>query len=198
MYKQLIIARRDLNMSPGKLAAQVSHASMAFLTTAIRKNVCRTDPTKHPAFDPEHPDRPLMYRREDLWNWAKEAFERGDSYFHCRPVDQNNPYGQLELCEPDPQYTSILTFDTDLWDEWINGSFTKVVCGARNIGKLQKAIDKAISLGMKEGEDFFVIRDACRTELEPENPDGSTTTCIGFKPMPAEVIDQIGKEYNLY
>lgn len=28
MYKQLIIARKDLNMSPGKLAAQVSHASI--------------------------------------------------------------------------------------------------------------------------------------------------------------------------
>ena len=35
MYKQIIIARKDLNMSPGKLAAQVSHGSMAFLTKKI-------------------------------------------------------------------------------------------------------------------------------------------------------------------
>lgn len=38
MYKQIIIARKDLNMSPGKLAAQVSHASIAFLSTWIRDN----------------------------------------------------------------------------------------------------------------------------------------------------------------
>ena len=34
--RQLIIARKDLNMSVGKLASQVSHASMAFLTTPLR------------------------------------------------------------------------------------------------------------------------------------------------------------------
>ena len=38
MYKQIIIARKDLNMSPWKLAVQVSHGSMAFLTDYIRKN----------------------------------------------------------------------------------------------------------------------------------------------------------------
>ena len=38
MYKQIIIARKDLNMSPGKLAAQVSHGSMAFLIWMIRNN----------------------------------------------------------------------------------------------------------------------------------------------------------------
>lgn len=38
MYKQIIIVRKDLNMSPGKLVAQVSHGSMAFLTWFIRNN----------------------------------------------------------------------------------------------------------------------------------------------------------------
>ncbi|MCQ4791132.1 hypothetical protein NE590_15005 [Blautia obeum] len=38
--RQLIIARKDLNMSAGKLAAQVSHASMAFLTVPLRDAKC--------------------------------------------------------------------------------------------------------------------------------------------------------------
>ena len=37
MYKQIIITRKDLGMSPGTLAGQVSHASMAFLTNMIRQ-----------------------------------------------------------------------------------------------------------------------------------------------------------------
>ena len=34
--RQLIIARKDLNMSPGKLAAQCCHASLAFLTYPLK------------------------------------------------------------------------------------------------------------------------------------------------------------------
>lgn len=36
-YKQIIIARKDLEMSSGKLAAQCCHASVAFLTAEIRR-----------------------------------------------------------------------------------------------------------------------------------------------------------------
>ena len=36
--KQIIIVRKDLNMSKGKMAAQVSHASMAFLTYNLRNS----------------------------------------------------------------------------------------------------------------------------------------------------------------
>lgn len=61
-----------------------------------------------------------------------------------------------------------------------------------------KAVEKAKELGMVEGKDYFIIRDACRTELEPENEDGTTITCVGFAPMEDEVIDKIGKEYHLF
>lgn len=42
-YKQIIVARLDINMSAGKFAAQVSHASMAFLTNQLRQNARRLD-----------------------------------------------------------------------------------------------------------------------------------------------------------
>lgn len=40
---------------------------------------------------------------------------------------------------------------------------------------------------MEEHKDYFLIYDACRTELEKESPEG-TLTCIGFRPMEAEEI----------
>ena len=52
-------------------------------------------------------------------------------------------------------------------------------------------------MGMIENEDFFCIYDNCHTELTPED-NGRTLTCIGFKPMDSEVIDKIGKKYQLY
>lgn len=42
-YKQIIVARLDINMSAGKFAAQISHASMAFLTNKLRENARRLD-----------------------------------------------------------------------------------------------------------------------------------------------------------
>ena len=136
MYKQIIIARKDLNMSPGKLAAQVSHGSMAFLSWFIRKN---TDLDGHV-----------------------------------------NGY-----------------IDEDVFHNWIEGEFTKCVLQAKNKNQLLKAKTMAEELGMKEGEDFWLIRDNCHTELEPEE-DGRTLTVIGFCPMDSEIIDKIGKKYHLY
>lgn len=141
MYKQIIIARKDLNMSPGKLAAQVSHGSMAFLIWMIRDN-----------------SHPLACQGE---------------------------------------YESKFRIENDLYEQWIDGEFTKCVLQAKNKNQLLKAKTMAEELGMKEGKDFWFIYDNCHTELEPEE-NGRTLTVIGFKPMDSEIIDQIGRKYHLY
>jgi PTH2 family peptidyl-tRNA hydrolase len=60
----------------------------------------------------------------------------------------------------------------------------------------------AEEMGMVEGKDYYLIKDSCRTELEPEEIDengvGRILTCIGFKPMDSEIIDKIGRKYHLY
>ena len=143
-YRQLIIARKDLNMGPGKLAAQVSHASMAFLTNYIR-------------------------------NYGKFS----NYYYEC-----------------------VLTLDKDMFEQWIDGPFTKTVCQAKNKNQLMKAVTIAEELGLKEGEDFFLIKDNCLTDLEPEEIDdagvGRTLTCIGFRPLPDETAHAISKKFHLY
>ena len=135
-------------MSAGKLAAQVSHASMAFLTNAIRNE------------------------------WSKNT-----TYF------KGNEYKTY--------YSVELDFEQDLFEQWINGEFTKCVLKAKNKSQLLKAKTLAEEMGMTENEDFFCIYDNCHTELTPED-NGRTLTCIGFKPMDSEVIDKIGKKYQLY
>ena len=153
-YKQIIVVRKDLNMSVGKICAQVSHASMAFLTNMIKANskLCSV-------YDDDD-----TYLRDDYW------------------------------CE--------FWTDKDLYEQWINGSFTKVVLKAKNKNQLLKAKAMVEDMNMVEGKDFFLIKDNCLTELEPEEVDengvGRTLTCIGFKLMDSEIIDKIGKRYHLY
>jgi PTH2 family peptidyl-tRNA hydrolase len=139
--KQVIIARKDLGMSAGKLAAQVSHGSMAFLTNIIKNHTF------------------------------------------------NNPY-QTIMSWSTPE-------EIDIYENWINGSFTKVICEAKNKNQLLKAVKIAEELGLKENRDFFLIKDNCLTELEPEE-DGRTLTVIGFRPLDDETASAISKKFQLY
>jgi PTH2 family peptidyl-tRNA hydrolase len=205
MYKQIIIARKDLNMSHGKLAAQVSHASMAFLVSIIKNNTKKYDKHKYRVWKGDLPWEecsiedhiPQHYRRGDLEQWANQARSRNEDCFYARPVDIKQPYGEFELCEPSYHFETKVGIDKNLYDQWLNGEYTKCVLQAKNKNKLLSAKTMAEDLGMKEGEDFFLIYDNCHTELEPED-DGKTLTCIGFKPMDSETIDNIGKKYQLY
>ena len=106
-----------------------------------------------------------------------------DVYYYDR---KNNKY-----------YSAEIVIDKDLFEQWIDGEFTKCVLKAKNKSQLLKAKTLAEEMGMIEDEDFFCIYDNCHTELTPED-NGRTLTCIGFKPMDSEVIDKIGKRYQLY
>lgn len=144
--RQIIIARKDLEMSPGKLAAQVAHASMAFLSRKIQN--------------------------------------RGDRLLFSG------------------DYVVGLEIPKDIYEQWFMGVFTKTVCEAKNRNQLLKAVTIAEKLGLHEGEDFFLIKDACLTDLTPEefdeNGQGRTLTCIGFRPLDDETAWKISKKYQLY
>lgn len=196
MYKQVIIARKDLNMSPGKLAAQVSHASMAFLTSQMRENVVEVLADGYGRCYALPSDGYMSKRMKELNQIARD---QGKTEFYIHML----PDGKIEMVD-EPLYTitSFVNLDKAVYDEWINGIFTKTVLEAKNRNRLLKAQTMAEEMGMVEGKDFFLIRDNCLTELEPEEVDengvGRTLTCIGFAPMDSEVIDKIGKKFQLY
>lgn len=133
-------------MSPGKLAAQVAHASWAFLSNQIRV--------------------------------------KGE---------------KLILND---EYIVPLLIDKDVYEQWFCNIFTKTICEAKNKNQLLKAKEIAEKLGMIEDKDFFLIKDACNTELTPEeideNGSGRTLTCIGFKPLDDETAWKISKKFQLY
>lgn len=136
--------RKDLHMSPGKLAAQVAHCAEAYWTCKIRNNA------------------------------------------HKIPDSKNGFY----------EYSGII--EKDEYEKYIDASFVKTICEARNKNQLLKAKDKAIELGLIEGEQFGLIYDNCMTELVPEEENGTTLTGIWFCPLPDEVARTISKKYQLY
>ena len=95
-------------------------------------------------------------------------------------------------------YDVMFRVDGDVMNEYINGSFVKTICQAKNKNQLLKAKTIATELGLIEGIDFGEINDKCLTELEPENEDGTTLVGIWFKPLPDEIAHKISKKYHLY
>lgn len=153
-YRQVIILRKDLDMSAGKLIAQASHASMAFLVTMIKD------------YAKPHKDYGLFWTRSS----KKDA----------------------------EMYIADLYIEAEMFEEWFKGSFTKTICEAKNRNNLMKAVKIAEEMGLKEGKDYFLIKDNCLTELKPEDADGRTLTAIGFVPLEDEVAHKISKKFQLF
>ncbi len=86
----------------------------------------------------------------------------------------------------------------DMFSGYIKGTYTKIICEAKNKSHLLKARTKAESLGLTDGEDFGLIYDKCFTELASEEADGTTLTGIWFGPLPDEIAHEISRKYQLY
>ena len=154
-YRRLFIIRKDLQLSPGKLAAMVGHCAEAYWTRMLSRNV----------------------------NWLVNGLSRYVANKEGRTI---------------PYEMNIFKIDQGIFDHYINGSFVKTICEAKNRNQLLKAKTMAEELGLIEDVDFGIINDRCLTELTPENEDGTTTVGIWFKPLPDEVAHQISKKYQLY
>ena len=80
--------------------------------------------------------------------------------------------------------------------------FTKTICEAKNRNQLMKAVVLAQEQGLVENQDFFLIRDNCLTELEPEEMGedgiGRTLSGIGFRPLPDMTAHAISRKYQLF
>ena len=194
MIKQIIIARKDLHMSPGKLSAQVSHGSMAFLTGMIKKNVQKTEAGM---FYSIKNGMEIKYSRPILNELASKARTENRDIFYARRVGLPDGSFTYEPCDKE-YYHASFDIEKNIYEGWINDAFTKCVLQARNKNHLLKAITAGQALGMEIGKDIFPIYDNCYTELAPEEENGTTLTVVGFKPMESEIIDKIGRKYHLY
>lgn len=142
-YRRLFIMRKDIKMSPGKLAAQVGHCAEAYWTQLLRSG-----------------DRGFIDGTDD----------------------------------------DVITvrLNMEVYDQYINGSFVKTICEAKNKNHLLKAKKRADELGLIEGKDFGLIFDNCYTEIKPEEPNGTTLTGIWFAPLPDNISHNISKKFHLY
>lgn len=169
MYKQIIIARRDLCLSPGKLAAQVSHASMAFLTSLIRDRNYAVPITKGALKDwnalvsknDNEEDDNEIAGYDFVYVFDKDLYEQWIDREFTKCVLQAKNKNQLLKAKTMAEEMGMVE-DKDFWLIHDN-CHTEL-----------------------EPEEY------------DENGVGRCLTCIGFRPMDSNIIDKIGKKYHLY
>lgn len=187
--RRLFIIRKDLHLKPGKLAAMVGHLCEAYWTNAMKAGEIK---------DNEFETLPAVKMH------VRDGNESASSVTHEISETQGNPFEADEknsgLMEKGRGPTVTVSFEIpkDIWTEYVNGIFTKTICEARNLNRLNQAAEAARGLGLSEGKDWGYIRDCCKTDLVPENPDGTCTVGIWFRPLPDEIAHEISRKYPLY
>ena len=186
--RRVFIMRKDLHLRPGKLAAMIGHCAEAFWLNLIKSASMEDNEFDIlPTRTLDAPDVPLLYRYPGVYQACLEAFSKGEDYFKWRSEDSR------------PTMTVSFEIPKDIWNGYINDIFTKTICEAKNLEQLKSKTAPAIEeLGLKEGVDWGYINDSCKTDLIPENPDGTCTVGAWFKPLPDEQAHLISKKFKLY
>lgn len=130
---QYLIARQDLEMSPGKMSAQCSHAATSVALA-------------------HHGELRNVVGREHL-----------------------------------PKHKDAMSC-------WTRTSFAKVVLRVKSRDQLIKLCSQL----EEEHIPYAPIFDACRTELVPEEPNGSVFTCIGLTPLFREDVPKFLQKLQVY
>jgi peptidyl-tRNA hydrolase, PTH2 family len=130
---QYLVVRQDLDMSPGKMAAQAAHASSKIVLS--------------------------HFGRLNGVRGAKE-----------------------------------LQLHQSAFQQWQDRSFAKVVLRVKSRDQLLQLCDQLESLNIP----FAPIFDACRTELTPEEPNGSVFTCIGITPLFRDEVPKCLQKLQVY
>ena len=186
--RRVVIIRKDLHLKPGKLMAMSMHLAEAFWTNFLKAGLVKDmEWATLPVEIPGDPNYWMLYRHPAVYAAAKAAHERGEKTFKYKE----------EFSEP--YYLLTQKIDKDIWDEYVNGIFTKTICEARNLDNMKsRALPVIEELGLKEGTDWGYINDKCLTDLTPENEDGTTTIGMWFKPLKDEDAFKISKKFKLY
>lgn len=186
--RRVVIIRKDLHLKPGKLMAMSMHLAEAFWTNFLKAGLVKDmEWATLPVETDDDPNYWMLYRHPAVYAAAKAAHERGEKTFKYKE----------EFSEP--YYLLTQKIDKAIWDEYVNGIFTKTICEAKNLEQLKSKTAPAIEeLGLKEGVDWGYINDKCLTDLTPENEDGTTTIGMWFKPLPDEQAHLISKKFKLY
>ena len=180
-------------MGAGKLAAMVGHCCEAYWTNIMKAHAAlgKIEDDEFctlPAVQEYGNGKigPALYKHPKIYELSEKAFNRGEKTFI------------VEKEHPSKTYTIDISVPKEIWDNYVNGIFTKTICEAKNLNKLKEAGKMAEELGLKEGIDFGYINDKCLTDLTPENEDGTCTVGIWFKPLPDDIAHSISKKYKLY
>ena len=186
--RRVIVIRKDLHLKPGKLAAMCMHCAEAFWTNFLKAGLVKDmEWATLPVETDDNPNYWMLYRHPAVYAAAKAAHDRGEKTFKYKE----------EFSEP--YYLLTQKIDKDIWDEYVNGIFTKTICEARNLDNMKsRALPVIEELGLVEGLDWGYINDKCLTDLTPENEDGTTTIGMWFKPLKDEDAFKISKKFKLY